>query len=210
MPGSDTTSGPRPRPARAAGRLHQGSWIAAGLRALAQGGVEAVQIDPVRRALGVTRGSFYWHFRSREQFLAQVLEEWRASSTTRVIEWLEKVPDPRERLTRLLVLGFDQPEQGLLYGAVSAASHDPLVRRALEQAVGEQLEFLTRTFAAMGLDPEGARCHALLTHSSYIGLWEAARLERGGVRGADGRRGYIAFLIGRLLPPERPKANTVR
>ena len=44
-------------------------WIEAGLQALAAGGPDAVRIDPLAKALGVTRGGFYWHFENRDALL---------------------------------------------------------------------------------------------------------------------------------------------
>ena len=52
-------------------RTPRTSWIDEGLRALAAGGPEAVRIEPLARALGVTKGGFYWHFADRRALLAR-------------------------------------------------------------------------------------------------------------------------------------------
>src|SRR5260370_39326153 len=53
-------------------------WIDEGLRALAAGGQDAVRIEPLAKALGVTRGGFYWHFEDREALLTETLDTWNA------------------------------------------------------------------------------------------------------------------------------------
>ena len=56
-------------------------WIEAALALLVEEGVEAVQITQLAKRLGVTRGSFYWHFSSREELLDALIAEWRARNT---------------------------------------------------------------------------------------------------------------------------------
>jgi AcrR family transcriptional regulator len=85
-----------------AGRLDREAWIAAGLSALEEGGVPAVSAAAIAKALGVTRGSFYWHFSSREELLQAVLERWERDHSDAVLDNLERIGDPHERL-RLLI-----------------------------------------------------------------------------------------------------------
>ena len=55
-------------------RTPRSSWIDEGLRALAAGGPDAVRIESLARALGVTKGGFYWHFDDRRALLAEMLD----------------------------------------------------------------------------------------------------------------------------------------
>src|SRR5919106_3485389 len=70
-------------------RTPRGKWIEAGLRALAAGGPDAVRIDTLAKALGVTRGGFYWHFDDRRALLDELLDTWERRSTEEVIERVE-------------------------------------------------------------------------------------------------------------------------
>src|SRR4051794_5963411 len=67
-------------------RTPQSTWIEAGLQALAAGGPDAVRVDLLAKALGVTRGGFYWHFSSRQAFLDVLLDAWEHRSTEGVRE----------------------------------------------------------------------------------------------------------------------------
>jgi AcrR family transcriptional regulator len=57
--------------------LAKPDWLAAGLQVLVDEGIEAVQITRLARELGVTRGSFYWHFGDRGDLLTAMIAEWR-------------------------------------------------------------------------------------------------------------------------------------
>ena len=63
-------------------------WARAALDVLTDQGIQAVQITALARQLGVTRGSFYWHFDSREALLDALIEEWRARNTGVMVEAL--------------------------------------------------------------------------------------------------------------------------
>ena len=69
--------------------LGRNDWIAAALEKLAQGGVEKVRIEPLARVLGVTKGSFYWHFKDRKELLGAILERWEIVGTQEVIDFVE-------------------------------------------------------------------------------------------------------------------------
>ena len=61
------------------------SWLDAALQALASGGIYQVRVESLAKKLGVTKGSFYWHFKDREQFLDELLNFWAEQSTQAVI-----------------------------------------------------------------------------------------------------------------------------
>jgi AcrR family transcriptional regulator len=86
-------------------RTPRSKWIEQGLRALAAGGPDAVRIEPLAQALGVTRGGFYWHFDDRSALLAEMLDTWERATTEEVNERLEREGgDASAKLRRLLAL----------------------------------------------------------------------------------------------------------
>ena len=67
-----------------------------GLRALAAGRPDAVRVEPLAKALGVTRGGFYWHFADRRALLDEMLDTWERATIDEVIERVEgQGGDPR-------------------------------------------------------------------------------------------------------------------
>jgi AcrR family transcriptional regulator len=72
-----------PAPARTVS-LHPDDWIRAAQARLAAHGVEFVRVEVLARDLGVSKGSFYWHFRDRGELLEKMLAGWEAGE----LEWL--------------------------------------------------------------------------------------------------------------------------
>src|SRR6266540_2172551 len=92
-------------------RTPRSSWIEEGLRALAAGGPDAVRIELLARALGVTRGGFYWHFDDRRALLEEILDTWERVSVDEVIERVESEGgDARAKLRRLSALAASSDE----------------------------------------------------------------------------------------------------
>ena len=86
-------------------RTPRDDWIAAGLKALARGGPEAVRVEPLARELGATKGSFYWHFNDRAMLLEALLDDWERTVVDDVVAQIEGGGgDARDRLRRLFAL----------------------------------------------------------------------------------------------------------
>ena len=79
-------------------RQSKKSWLDAALRALASGGIDKVRVESLAKNLGVTKGSFYWHFKDREQFLDELLNFWAEQSTQTVIANPDYPTDSRARV----------------------------------------------------------------------------------------------------------------
>jgi AcrR family transcriptional regulator len=87
-------------------RTPPSKWIEEGLRALAAGGPDAVRVEALARALGVTKGGFYNHFDDRPTLLDEMLETWERLVIDQVIERVESGGgDARAKLRRLFALG---------------------------------------------------------------------------------------------------------
>ena len=79
-------------------RLSADDWAQAALDLVAEDGVHAVAVEPLARRLGVTKGSFYWHFPSRDALLRAALERWEQVELDEVFAQLEAITDPRLRM----------------------------------------------------------------------------------------------------------------
>src|SRR5690606_8602013 len=102
-------------------RLSAGDWAEAALDLIAEQGVSALAVEPLARRLGVTKGSFYWHFPSRDALLQAALERWEAYEEQDVFGKLEAVPDPRDRLRALFQMVAREFKSHIVYSALLKA-----------------------------------------------------------------------------------------
>src|SRR2546423_14805876 len=72
-------------------QLSAKDWVDLGLKTLAKSGFTALKAEPLAKAMGVSRGSFYWHFADIGAFHAAILARWREVAAEQIIASLEAV-----------------------------------------------------------------------------------------------------------------------
>lgn len=155
-------------------RLSQQDWIDAALEMLAEGGVKAVEINVLADRMGITKGSFYWHFASREELLDAVIETWRRRTTSEIESLIRnRVGTPAGRLRRLIRIGMS-PRPDVPGGALEMmlrewGRRDPKVAAVMREVDVRRHAFVRELYRDMGLDDEQADSYAFLHMSFTIG-----------------------------------------
>ena len=152
-------------------RTPRSSWIEEGLRALAAGGPDAVRIEPLARALGVTRGGFYWHFDSRRALLEEILETWERVSVDDVIERVESEGgDAKAKLRRLSALAASSDEPLRTDLAVRDwARRERTVADRLRRVDNRRMDYMRSLFGAFCPDADDAEARCMVFYSLWIG-----------------------------------------
>lgn len=179
-------------------------WAAAALEAIADSGIEAVAVEPLARRLGVTKGSFYWHFTHREALLHAALALWEKLENEDTIARAEQQVEPRERLHTLFrqLANTDQrAERALL--ALSASEH-PAARACVQRVIERWRAYVQGCYRAIGLDENESRNWATLAYSTYIGTLRMRRDNPDALPKGPEFNDYLRFLIKTLMPPGAP------
>lgn len=159
------------RHGRAHARLSAPDWERGALEMIADEGVNALAVEALARRLGVTKGSFYWHFRNREALLQAALNRWEAADTRELSAHMGAVGDhPRERLGALFRWVSGETRAHRIYAALLQALDHPLVKPMMTRVSQRRMEFLEQAFRAAGLGGEAARHRARLTYAAYVGF----------------------------------------
>lgn len=151
-------------------RLGPEAWVNAGLDALVEGGVGAARVEPLAARLGVTKGSFYWHFEDRGALERAMVEAWERRSTSAVIDEVEAAGlAPREKLRHLIRVSTsgraDRIESAMrAWGAV-----DPDVGRAVARVDARREKFVVDLFEAMGLSRADATARTRILYLALVG-----------------------------------------
>src|SRR5438093_7232254 len=177
-------------------RTPRSSWIDEGLRALAAGGPDAVRIEPLARALGVTKGGFYWHFDDRRALLEEMLDTWERVSIDEVIERVDdEGPDARARLRKLVALASSSDELLSIDLAIRHwARREQTVAERLRRADNRRMEYMRSLFGAFCPDEEDVEVRCLLAFSLWIGNHFVAA-----DHGARSRADVLKLALRRLL-----------
>jgi AcrR family transcriptional regulator len=154
--------------------LTASDWAEAALQLIAEKGVGALTVSTLASRLGVTKGSFYWHFRGRSELLGAALALWEQRATTETIKGLDAVTDPRRRLELILEAASRPPRARSLYAALAEAADDPVVRRVLHRVASARIAYLESCYRDLGLAPGVAKSQAVFAYAAYRGLLQLA------------------------------------
>ena len=180
-------------------------WAAAALDAMASGGLEAVAVEPLARRLGVTKGSFYWHFSSRDALVHAALQLWEKRETDDAIVGVEEEPDPYERIVKLFKRGNSSYRAGRLYLALAAASDDPAVGRVVQRVSARRLAYLHKCYLALGLTEHDARLWSTFAYATFIGNQQVHRDAPDTFPSGTEFREYFKLMLRTLIP--RPRSS---
>ena len=153
-----------------ADQLSVKDWLDQGLRTLAKSGFTALKAEPLAKAMGVSRGSFYWHFADIGAFHAAILDHWRDVAVEQIITDVEAASPDRNALPALLRRAFGN-KPPLLEGAMrSWAAHDPMARSAVQAVDQRRLGYVESLLRASGLPAEAARGRAQIIYWAFLGF----------------------------------------
>ena len=145
-------------------------WVKAASRRLASGGNEAVAVEPLAKAMGVTKGSFYWHFADRPSLLEAVLADWEIRATAPLLDRLRRsAPEPASRLNALAATVAAEGK-GTLDPALRAwAQHDARAAAAVSRVDAARLAYIAGEFRTLGFSAADAWTRARLFYLHLLG-----------------------------------------
>jgi AcrR family transcriptional regulator len=145
-------------------------WTRAALAAIGERGIAGVAVEPLATGLTTTKGSFYWHFRNRDELLSEALAVWEHSHTAAVLSEVEPLSaEPVVRLKALITNVIETAERDPIGPALLADARHPAVAPVLARVTETRIAAVERLFADMGFPGNEARRRALLAYSAYLG-----------------------------------------
>ena len=152
-----------------ADQLSAKDWLDQGLKTLARDGFTALKAEPLAKAIGVSRGSFYWHFADIGAYHAAILKHWREVAAEQIIVNLEASANDDNPLALLLRQAFGA--RLTLEKAVRTwATLDPMARAAVQETDRRRLSYVQTLFERSGLSPGVARSRAQIFYWAFLGF----------------------------------------
>jgi AcrR family transcriptional regulator len=149
-------------------RLTAQAWIDFALVTLAREGFETLKADVLARKLGVSRGSFYWHFEDIEAFHARVIQQWRKVATEAIIADVELREGPDHRLDVLLRHAFGDGA-ALEVGMRAWADNNPTAAQALRQVDRQRRTYIEKLLRELGMPARLATVRTTVLYWAYLG-----------------------------------------
>ena len=138
-------------------RLSKEEWLARALEILGRKGASELTIESLARRLGVTKGSFYWHFKDRADFFRQLIEFWDEHFTqTVIVEISSQGGPPEERLLELMRLVLTKRLDRFEMPVRAWVQQNPALAPLLRKVDRHRVSFVRLLFLEMGFDEDEA------------------------------------------------------
>jgi AcrR family transcriptional regulator len=169
---SSRRSGPTPQDTArrpAVGRLGRGDWVRAGQEVLREAGISGLKLAALTARLGVSTGSFYYHFTDFEEYLGAVAESFSAERVQGLIDRTKAgTSDPLTQIRRLAKLSLEDKTFELDKAMRIWATMDRRAAATVSRSEKAVLAFLTQAFEALGFVHEEATQRARILLSANI------------------------------------------
>jgi AcrR family transcriptional regulator len=152
--------------------LSREDWIDFALQKLSEEGIDNVSVAALARALKVTKGSFYWHFKDRDDLLQSMLARWEETGSEVVFSEVERVGgDAKRRLKHMSDIIFRRYSDQLNFEIALRdwGRKDPKIRHIIAQEDERRMDYMRGLFAEIYDDPQIAEAKAWLLFSLYVG-----------------------------------------
>jgi AcrR family transcriptional regulator len=177
-------------------RTPRATWIEQGLKALGIGGPDAVRVEGLAQALGVTKGGFYWHFDDRSALLAEMLDTWERVVSDDVIAIVEADGgDARAKLRRLFGIAVSMDDMVKIEMAIREwARRDAAVASRLRGLDNRRMDYMRSLFGQLTADEIDVEVRCLLAFSLFI-----ANDYIGAEHGSRSRADVLELTLSRLM-----------
>ncbi|MGL4237162.1 TetR/AcrR family transcriptional regulator [Tabrizicola sp.] len=156
------------------GRLSRTDWVKEAYNLFEAKGVGAVSVDPLAKKLGVTRGSFYWHFKDRADLLRAVLDRWHELNTEDTIAQNERLGGgPEAKLLRLFETCASD-DGALEMGIRAWASENATARETLRIVDARRIDYIATLLVQIGIGQSEADSRARVAYSAWLGEYSGA------------------------------------
>ena len=164
-------------------RYSKSDWLKQALEILSAEGEQKIRIEKLAVKLGVTKGSFYYHFSNREDFIRNLVQYWADSSTAVVIERMKEIRgDPKDRLLTLMYLLFNEEAAKYDVAVRAWAGHEPYVAPIVQKVDEMRYEYVRSLFNEMGFQGDELEMRTItfvVFHSMDSGLYfKSSKKER--------------------------------
>jgi AcrR family transcriptional regulator len=150
-------------------RLNKTAWFEQGFNLLKAGGAAELTIENLTKRLNITKGSFYHHFKSRQDYSEKLLEFWEEKQTFDIFEISKQKKTFKGINETLLRLSKENMDPEIEVAIRAWALRDPVARTFQERIDQQRLGFLKAMFSLMTDDPEQVEMISLIRYCFYIG-----------------------------------------
>ena len=154
-------------------KVERSVWLKEGVNRFSIMGLEGLNVEKIAKQLSCNKSSFYWHFKSKENYLKEVINYWFENSIKPVANEVESESDPGNRFVKFLQLSFqDKSRKDFMFHLRKLAQSDVQLMKLLNHLTESRITYTTSLIGQLGYSQEEAAQKAEVLFNFYLGWYE--------------------------------------
>jgi AcrR family transcriptional regulator len=151
-------------------------WIDLGYRIFSEQGVAGIVVEKMAKALKVNKSSFYWHFKTKKEFIDQLIMFWKDKETDRIINLTIDKKTGLEKFKALIPLIYKQdPFLDFVFYLKRYARKEKRIQQIIDNIEKQRIDYACNLIQEMGYSKQIAKIKASSLHKHFIGYHEVIR-----------------------------------
>ncbi|MFS4418598.1 TetR/AcrR family transcriptional regulator [Maribacter sp. 2307ULW6-5] len=151
-------------------------WVEAGLKKFSETGPDGLIVERLAKEINVNKSSFYWHFKTKKDYIDDIISLWIKRSTQDIIDSVEAESNAVLKFEKLIELCFNKkPYIDFFFHLKKYGSERPDVKKLLDEIDAIRIAFTENLLSEMGFNNVESRIKARVFYKYLLGHHEMSR-----------------------------------
>jgi AcrR family transcriptional regulator len=154
-------------------------WIQLGYKLFSEKGINGIVVEKMALKLNVNKSSFYWHFKTKKDFLNEIIVFWVSKHTNSIITTVESKPPGKKKFIELIELAFKkEPYLDFMFYLKRYALKDKKINMLIDKIDNQRIDYTKSILIEMGVSENEALIKSTLLYKYLIGYHEMIRYKK--------------------------------
>lgn len=154
-------------------------WIDLGYKTFANQGVSGIVVERMAKVLKVNKSSFYWHFKTKKEFIRQLVIFWKSKETDRIIALTNNKKPGLEKFKAMIPLIYKQdPYFDFVFYLKRYARKEKEIQKIIDDVEKQRIDYTCKLLKEMGYSEQESKIKASFLHKHFIGYHEVIRYKK--------------------------------
>lgn len=151
-------------------------WLKLGYQLFSQEGIKGVVVENMAKKLKCNKSSFYWHFKSKTEFVSALINYWVETETNQIIDQVEAEKTPGKKYNRFIELVFQKdPYVDFIFFLKRYAQSNVEVKVLIDEIDEQRVAYTLKIFQELGYSKKQSKSLANIFYQYLIGYHEMNR-----------------------------------
>ena len=151
-------------------------WLKLGYKFFAEKGISGIVVEKMSKQLNCNKSSFYWHFKTKKEFIRQMVNYWVENKTKKIIEIISAEDNASQKINKLIDITYcKMPYLDFIFYLKRYAVKDKSISIIIDDVDNQRIDYVKRLLTEYGYKDNEAKIKASLLYKHLIGFYEMTR-----------------------------------